>query len=60
MGCPGPKPKSSLLCLRYTTLLKGHFAAGDLASAWRIVEEMQAMPSVTVRPLGFVNLSEIM
>ena len=45
MGCPGPKPKSSLLCLRYTTLLKGHFAAGDLASAWRIVEEMQARPS---------------
>eukprot|EP00438_Fugacium_kawagutii_P022246 Skav228604 [mRNA] locus=scaffold4464:57834:78326:- [translate_table: standard] len=27
---------------RYTTLLKGHFAAADLASAWDIIEQMQA------------------
>lgn len=28
---------------RYTTLLKGHFAAADLASAWDIIEQMQAI-----------------
>lgn len=26
---------------RYTTLLKGHLAYGDLAAAWRLLEEME-------------------
>lgn len=27
--------------LRYTTLLKGHLAAGDMTSAWKLVEDME-------------------
>ena len=26
--------------VRYTTLLKGHLAAGDLTSAWSIIDQM--------------------
>jgi len=27
--------------LRYTTLLKGHLAAGDMTSAWKLLEDME-------------------
>ena len=30
-----------LFILRYTTLLKGHLAAGDMTSAWKLVEDME-------------------